>query len=164
MVSLPARVVTKTRCVRCPQDTHANSFVLGPAVINTHTARDCGSERRISQGACHTGGITPPAGTDVVGRALQRQVHEDCGRENPPVGRCGQHAVKVQVPSGLGHCDTPGPWADADTVRTSGPEMCASAHSVVPRTRTSGVGTVIQVQVWYPVGQEGRRNGWGALS
>jgi hypothetical protein len=55
------------------------------------------------------------------------------------VGSCGQHAA-VQVPSGQGHCETPGPWADAGVARTSGPEMCVSARSVVSRTRTSGLG------------------------
>jgi hypothetical protein len=92
------------------------------------------------QGACHTGGNTPPADTDVAVPALQRQMHEGGGRERPLVGSCAQHAAKVQVPSGLGHCETPGPWTDAGTAPTSSPEMCVSAHSVMPRTRTSGLG------------------------
>ena len=92
------------------------------------------------QGACHTGGNTPPADTDVAVPALQRQMHEGGGRERPLVGSCAQHAAKVQVPSGLGHCETLGPWTDAGTAPTSSPEMCVSAHSVMPRTRTSGLG------------------------
>ena len=46
------------------------------------------------------------------------------------MGSCGQHTT-VQVPSGQGHCEKPGPWADADTARTSGPEMCVSVCLVV---------------------------------
>jgi hypothetical protein len=81
----------------------------------------------------------PPAGTDVIAPVLQRHQQEVCCLEGPLVGGCGQHAT-VQVPSGQGHCETPGPWSDAVDARTSGPVMCSSARSVVPRTRASGLG------------------------
>jgi hypothetical protein len=68
----------------------------------------------------------PPAGTDVITPASQRQEHEVSSLEGPLVGGCGQHAT-VQVPSGQGHCETPGPWTDAGAARTSGPAMCVSA-------------------------------------
>jgi hypothetical protein len=88
----------------------------------------------------------PPAGTDVIAPASQRQKHEVGGLESPLVGSCGQHAT-VQVPSGQGHCETLGPWADAGAARTSGPEMCVSARSVVPRTRASRPGARVGMQV-----------------
>jgi hypothetical protein len=62
------------------------------------------------------------AGTDVIAPASQRQQHEVGGLESPLVGGCGQHAT-VQVPSGQGHCQTPGQWVDAGAAPTLGPAM-----------------------------------------
>jgi hypothetical protein len=97
----------------------------------------------------------PPAGTDVIVSASQRQQYEVGCLEGPLVGGCGQHDT-VQVPSGQGHCETPGPWADAGDARTSGPVMCVSACSVVPSTRASGLGH------WYP--STGLVPGWACRS
>jgi hypothetical protein len=54
-----------------------------------------------NQEAGYTGGNTPPAGTDVIAPASQRQKHEVGGLEGPLVGSCGHHAT-VRVPSGKG--------------------------------------------------------------